>query len=133
MAEKTPVKPAAYHYATGRRKTSVAQVRLIPQGTGKISINDKVVTSATEPAFVAPLKLVGLFGTTDISIHVNGGGFTGQSEAIRHGIARALLEIDETYRITLRKAGYLTRDPREKERKKPGLKSARRSPQWSKR
>jgi small subunit ribosomal protein S9 len=121
-----------YVAAIGRRKSAVAQVRLVANGTGKISLNEKPVTIA-EPSYVAPLKLVGKFGTTDVSIHVNGGGVRGQADAIQHGIARALLLIDENLRTTLKKAGFLTRDPREKERKKPGLKSARRSPQWSKR
>lgn len=121
-----------YFYGTGRRKTAVAQVRLVPSGTGTFMLNDKAVTLEEQP-YIEPLKLVGRFGTTDISVHVNGGGWNGQIEAIRHGIARALVEMDEDFRTTLKKAGYLTRDPREKERKKPGLLSARRSPQWSKR
>jgi small subunit ribosomal protein S9 len=129
MAEK---KVAHYHAAVGRRKTAVAQVRLFPQGTGKITVNEKVITPA-EQAYLAPLKLVGLFGNADISAHVQGGGFAGQQEAIRHGISRAIVVMDEEYKTTLRKAGFLTRDPRERERKKPGLKSARRAPQWSKR
>lgn len=128
MAEKTPT----YNQATGRRKTAVAQVRLIAKGSGKITINAQPVTIANQ-GFLAPLKLVGMLGTVDLSIKVHGGGFAGQDEAIRHGVARALVELDSAYKGTLRKAGYLTRDPREKERKKPGLKSARRSPQWSKR
>lgn len=121
-----------YTYGTGRRKTAVAQVRLIPNGTGKCTVNDKVAT-ADQQIYLEPLKLVGRFGTTDISVKVHGGGFQGQLEAIRHGVARALLGLDEELKTTLKKAGFLTRDPREKERKKFGLKSARRSPQWSKR
>jgi len=129
MPEKSP---KTYTYATGRRKTASAQVRLYPQGSGKVTINGKAV--ADENAlYLAPLKLVGMYGNTDITVKVTGGGFNGQAEAIRHGIARVLVEIDEAYKTTLRKAGYLTRDPRAKERKKAGLKSARRSPQWSKR
>jgi small subunit ribosomal protein S9 len=127
MAEKKNT----YNYATGRRKAAVARVRLYPQGSGKITVNDKAVT-AGEQAYLAPLKLVGL-SAADLTVKVQGGGFSGQEEAIRHGVARAIIELDETYRTTLRKAGYLTRDPREKERKKPGLKGARRAPQWSKR
>ncbi|HSI20621.1 MAG TPA: 30S ribosomal protein S9 [Verrucomicrobiae bacterium] len=127
MAEKK----LAYHYATGRRKTAVAQVRLYPQGNGKVTINEKVVVSEGK-GFLAPLTLVGLSGA-DLSVKVHGGGTAGQEEAIRHGIARAIVVMDEEYKTTLRKAGYLTRDPREKERKKPGLKGARRRPQWSKR
>lgn len=121
-----------FYQATGRRKTAVARARLIPGGTGKISINNKTAPAENQ-AYLEPLKLVGRFGNTDISIKVDGGGKNGQVEAIRHGIARALVALDETYRTTLRKAGFLTRDPREKERKKFGLKAARRSPQWSKR
>lgn len=132
MAESTTKNSKTFLAATGRRKTAVAQVRLFPSGSGKITVNNKAV-SEEEPAFVAPLKLVGKFGNTDVSVLVNGGGKQGQIEAIRHGIARALLEVDENFRTTLKKAGFLTRDPREKERKKPGLRGARRSPQWSKR
>lgn len=131
MAEKTP-KTSAYHYATGRRKTAVAQVRIYPNGSGKISINEKPAQDAAA-LYLEPLKLVGKAGNTDVSAHVKGGGFQSQLEAIRHGVAQALVVLDEEYKTTLRKAGYLTRDPRAKERKKPGLKSARRSPQWSKR
>ena len=130
MAESKQSKQ--YHYGTGRRKTAVAQVRLYPNGSGSILINDKEIPS-TDQTFLTPLKLVGKFGTTNLSVHVQGGGTIGQMEAIRHGVARALVELDETFKTTLKKAGFLTRDPREKERKKPGLKSARRSPQWSKR
>ncbi len=128
MAEK---KAQTYLYATGRRKTAVAQVRLYPQGNGKVTINEKAVTVA-EQGYLAPLKLVGL-SAADVTVKVQGGGFAGQDEAIRHGISRAIVEMDENYKTTLRKAGFLTRDPREKERKKPGLKGARRAPQWSKR
>lgn len=127
MAEKKQT----YHYATGRRKTAVAQVRLYPQGTGKITVNEKPVAAGVQ-AYLEPLKLVGL-STADLTVKVQGGGFSGQEEAIRHGVSRAIVELDENYKTTLRKAGFLTRDPREKERKKPGLKGARRAPQWSKR
>lgn len=130
----TPKTPATrtYVYGTGRRKTAVAQVRLYEQGTGKVTIND---TAVAEPnsLYMAPLVLVGKGNAFDISVKVNGGGFQGQLEAIRHGIARALVKSDEALKPTLKKSGYLTRDPREKERKKFGLKGARRSPQWSKR
>lgn len=122
---------AQFFQGVGRRKTSVAQVRLTPNGKGTLLVNDAAVTG--EPAYLAPLKLVGLLGAVDVSIHVNGGGFAGQDGAIRHGIARALVELDEAYRASLRAAGYLTRDSRMKERKKYGLKGARRAPQWSKR
>lgn len=119
-----------YFYGTGRRKTAIARVRLY-SGVGKITINGK--ESNLQDDAVSPLKLVGKLGSYDISITVTGGGTTGQSDAIRHGIARALIASNAEYRPTLKKAGYLTRDPREVERKKPGLKKARRAPQWSKR
>jgi len=120
-----------YHYGTGRRKTAVAQVRLYPNGNGKVTINE---TAIAEPSavYIEPLKMVGK-QDMDITVHVNGGGFQGQLEAIRHGVSRALLSVDEEFRTTLKKAGFLTRDPRAKERKKFGLKGARRAPQWSKR
>jgi small subunit ribosomal protein S9 len=128
MAE-TPNK-AKYFYGTGRRKTAVARVRLYP-GSGKITINGK--DSGLSDETVSPLKLVGKIGSYDISVTVSGGGTTGQNEAMRHGIARALVVSNSEYRSSLKKAGYLTRDSREVERKKPGLKKARRAPQWSKR
>jgi small subunit ribosomal protein S9 len=129
-AEQKPAKQ--YHYGTGRRKTAIARVRLYANGSGKITVNDKTITPSTE-TYLDPLKLVGQYGNTDLTVKVNGGGTVGQLDAIRHGIARALVELDEAFKTTLKKAGYLTRDPRERERKKPGLKSARRSSQWSKR
>ncbi len=131
----TSAKP--YFYGTGRRKSSVARVRLYP-GTGKITINGRDV----EDYFgLETLKLIinqpfGVTGTTgkfDIVANVNGGGISGQAGAIRHGVARALLLADDTYRPLLKKAGFLTRDPRMKERKKYGLKAARRASQFSKR
>jgi small subunit ribosomal protein S9 len=131
MAEKKATQNQ-YHYGVGRRKTAVAQVRLYTQGSGKISVNDKPVTAENQ-SYLAPLQLAGMLGNTDLTVKVHGGGFSGQEEAIRHGISRALVAMDEGYKTSLRKAGYLTRDPREKERQKPGLKGARRSPQWSKR
>ena len=121
----------AYHYGTGRRKTAVAQVRVYPKGNGKVTINDQLVAEPSS-IYLEPLKLVGQ-AEADITVKVSGGGFQGQIEAVRHGVARALVEMDAEYRGTLKKAGFLTRDPRSKERKKPGLRSARRSPQWSKR
>lgn len=127
MAE---VKDKKYFYGTGRRKTAVARVRLVP-GKGALTVNDKPV----EPNDVvnAPLVIVGQTGKYDISARVAGGGMMSQMEAIRLGVARSLLEIDETFKQGLRKAGFLTRDQRAKERKKPGLKRARRAPQWAKR
>ncbi|MCK5128381.1 MAG: 30S ribosomal protein S9 [Clostridiales bacterium] len=125
------------YWGTGRRKSSVARVRLVP-GNGKVIINksdmdDYFGYETLKVVVRQPLKATGNEGTFDVLVNVNGGGFTGQAGAIRHGIARALLQLDETLRPTLRKAGYLTRDPRMKERKKYGLKAARRAPQFSKR
>ncbi len=126
-----------YFYGTGRRKSSVARVRLY-NGTGKITINDRTIDDyfglETLKLIVRqPLALVGLEGKFDIVIRVTGGGVSGQAGAIRHGIARALLVYDAELRSQLKKAGFLTRDPRMKERKKYGLKAARRAPQFSKR
>ena len=118
------------YWGTGRRKTSVARVQAT-NGTGKVTLNDKSVT--LENSVSTPLVLVGKAKDLDLSIKVKGGGFNSQKEAIRHGIANVLIDIDETLRPTLRKAGFLTRDDRMKERKKYGLKKARRAPQWSKR
>ena len=126
------------YYGTGRRKNSVARVYLIPGGSGKITINkrdiDEYLGLETLKIIVRqPLELTKTNGKYDIVVTVKGGGFTGQAGAIRHGIARALTEADQDYRPVLKKAGYLTRDPRMKERKKYGLKRARRAPQFSKR
>ena len=127
----------AKFYGTGRRKKSVARVYLVP-GTGNITINkrdiDEYFGLETLKVIVRqPLALTETEGKFDVIVNVHGGGYTGQAGAIRHGIARALLEADSEYRPVLKKAGYLTRDPRMKERKKYGLKSARRAPQFSKR
>ena len=127
-----------YMYGTGRRKSSVARVHLFPGGTGKITINGRDIDDYFG---LDTLKLIVRqpFGATntvdkfDVEATVTGGGVTGQAGAIRHGIARALLLVDETYRPALKSAGFLTRDPRMKERKKYGLKAARRAPQFSKR
>ena len=126
-----------YYYGTGRRKSSVARVRVYP-GTGKITINDRDIDDyfglETLKLIVRqPLNLTGTLDKFDIVCRVAGGGVTGQAGAIRHGIARALLLADETFRAPLKAAGLLTRDPRMKERKKYGLKGARRAPQFSKR
>jgi len=128
----------AYHYGTGRRKSSVARVHLFPNGTGSVTINgrdmDDYFGLETLKLIVRqPLETTGLVGKVDIVATVSGGGVTGQAGAIRHGIARALLEMDAEYRPALKAAGFLTRDPRMKERKKYGLKAARRAPQFSKR
>ena len=125
-----------YFYGTGRRKSSVARVRLY-NGTGKVTINDREIDDyfglETLKLIVRqPLALVGLEGKFDIAVRVTGGGVSGQAGAIRHGIARALLIYDAELRSQLKKAGFLTRDPRMKERKKYGLKAARRAPQFSK-
>ncbi len=124
-------------YGTGRRKSSVARVRLVP-GNGKVTINkrdlDDYFGLETLKVIVRqPLTLTDTAAKFDVIANVNGGGFTGQAGAIRHGIARALLEADAELRGALKKAGFLTRDPRMKERKKYGLKAARRAPQFSKR
>lgn len=126
-----------YFYGTGRRKKSVARVRIYP-GTGKITINDRSIDDyfglETLKLIVRqPLALTGTTEKFDIVCRVNGGGVTGQAGAIRHGLSRALLQYDEALRPALKKAGFLTRDPRMKERKKYGLKGARRAPQFSKR
>ena len=126
-----------YFYGTGRRKKSVARVRVYP-GTGNITINDRNIDDyfglETLKLIVRqPLALTGTTEKFDIVCRVNGGGVTGQAGAIRHGLSRALLQYDEALRPALKKAGFLTRDPRMKERKKYGLKAARRAPQFSKR
>ena len=125
------------YYGTGRRKSSVARVYLRP-GTGKITVNkrdlDQYFGLETLKMIVRqPLTATETLDKFDVFVNVNGGGFTGQAGAIKHGIARALLNVDEEFRVILKKAGYLTRDPRMKERKKYGLKAARRAPQFSKR
>ncbi len=125
------------YYGTGRRKSSVARVYLVP-GTGKITINkrdidDYLGLETLKIVVRQPLEATKTIGKYDVLVNVKGGGFTGQAGAIRHGIARALLEVDADYRPVLKSAGYLTRDSRMKERKKYGLKKARRAPQFSKR
>ena len=128
---------SARYYGTGRRKSSIARVYLVP-GTGKITINkrdiDEYFGLETLKVIVRqPLVATESEGKFDVLVNVTGGGYTGQAGAIRHGIARALLQVDAEYRPTLKSAGFLTRDPRMKERKKYGLKAARRAPQFSKR
>ena len=127
-----------YHYGTGRRKSSVARVHLFPNGTGSITINGRDIDDyfgleTLNPIVRQPLDTTDLLGKVDIVATVTGGGVTGQAGAIRHGISRALLEMNAEYRPALKAAGFLTRDPRMKERKKYGLKAARRAPQFSKR
>lgn len=125
------------YYGTGRRKNSVARVRLVP-GDGKIVINNRDINEyfnleTLKVIVKQPLAETQTEGTYDILVNVDGGGYTGQAGAIRHGVARALLIADPEFRDSLKKAGYLTRDSRMKERKKYGLKGARRAPQFSKR
>ena len=127
-----------YHYGTGRRKSSVARVHLFENGTGAITINGRDIDDyfglETLKLLVRqPLEATSLIGSCDVVATVQGGGVTGQAGAIRHGLARALLTVNEEYRPILKQAGLLTRDPRMKERKKYGLKAARRAPQFSKR
>ena len=127
-----------YHYGTGRRKSSVARVHLFPGGTGSITINGRDIEEyfglETLKLIVRqPLVTTSTIGKVDIVATVTGGGVTGQAGAIRHGIARALLLMNEEFRPALKAAGFLTRDPRMKERKKYGLHAARRAPQFSKR
>ena len=119
-----------YYYGTGRRKTAVARVRLVTDNKDIIVNN----TSKELPKNITePLDMVGKNGVFGISVKVSGGGWSAQLEAIRLGISRALVAYNEEFRTSLKKSGLLSRDPREKERKKPGLKKARRAPQWSKR
>lgn len=123
--------------AVGRRKRASARVR-VDKGTGKITVNGKPLAEyfpyfEMQEMILAPLKALGKEKDLDISVKVNGGGKTGQSVAVQLGIARVLLKWNEDFKKTLKSVGFLTRDPRIKERKKPGLKKARRAPQWSKR
>lgn len=127
----------AKFYGTGRRKSSIARVYLVP-GTGKITINKRDIDNffgldTLKLIVRQPLVITETQDKFDVLVNVKGGGFTGQAGAIRHGISRALLQVDVDYRPALKKAGFLTRDPRMKERKKYGLKAARRAPQFSKR
>lgn len=142
MVEKKIVKEnkqfkGKYISATGRRKVSVARVRLYKKGEGEVYLNDidlsKYLSAAYQSIVKQPLKLTGHLKDLDFSIVVNGGGKRGQAEAIRHGISRTLVSLDEELKKPLKAKGFLTRDARIKERKKPGLKKARRAPQWSKR
>lgn len=131
----TPKKP--YFYGTGRRKSSVARVRLIP-GSGVVTINKRDIDDyfgldTLKLVVHQPFDVTGTAGRFDVVVSVTGGGVSGQAGAIRHGVARALLQANEEYRGVLKKAGLLTRDPRMKERKKYGLKAARKASQFSKR
>ena len=127
-----------YHYGTGRRKSSVARVHLYPGGNGAITINNRDIETyfgLETLKFIVrqPLVSTSMIGRVDVMATVIGGGVTGQAGAIRHGLARALVKLNEEFRPILKQAGFLTRDPRMKERKKYGLKAARRAPQFSKR
>ena len=127
-----------YMYGTGRRKSSVARVRVYPNGSGNITINGRDVEEyygleTLKMVVRQPLNATETLGKVDIVATVEGGGVSGQAGALRHGISRALLLVNPEYRAILKKAGFLTRDPRMKERKKYGLKAARRAPQFSKR
>ncbi|MFH1712395.1 MAG: 30S ribosomal protein S9 [Patescibacteria group bacterium] len=131
MAEK-------YYQTIGRRKTSVAQVRLFPGGTGKVTVNGKDIkdyfpTETHRANAVAPLREVGKIDEMDVTVRTVGGGMTGQSDAVKMGIARALVKYDDTMKAVVKAHGFLTRDARKKERKKFGLKGARRAKQWRKR
>ena len=135
---KANVKKKLQFWGTGRRKKAIARVRLIPGGTGTIVINDRTFEDyfpqgTLQYIVKQPLVAVDVEGKYDVFVNVVGGGYTGQAGAIRLGVARALLEAEENSRPTLKAAGFLTRDPRAKERKKYGLKKARRAPQFSKR
>ena len=127
-----------YFYGTGRRKSSVARVRVYENGTGSIIINGREIDNyfgldTLKLIVNQPLVTADLVGKVDVVVTVAGGGVSGQAGAIRHGLSRALLQLNPEYRATLKAAGFLTRDPRMKERKKYGLKAARRAPQFSKR
>ncbi len=126
-----------YHYANGKRKMSVARVRLYEKGKGDILVNDQPLEDYFFGTLIgtvkAPLKLVNLLKEFDITVKVNGGGLSSQADAVRHGIAKALTVFDPSLRGSLKRAAFLTRDARTKERKKFGLQRARRAPQWSKR
>ena len=127
-----------YYYGTGRRKSSVARVRVYENGTGSIIINGREIDNyfgldTLKLIVNQPLVTTDLAGKVDVVVTVAGGGVSGQAGAIRHGISRALLNLNPEYRANLKAAGFLTRDPRMKERKKYGLKAARRAPQFSKR
>ncbi|MBU4331536.1 30S ribosomal protein S9 [Patescibacteria group bacterium] len=139
--EKTEDKPTnkgKYFYAVSGRKSSKATSRLYPKGKGRITVNEKDYKEyfpyfEFQQIVEAPLKLVGEDGKIDLTIRVKGGGTRGQAEAVRSAIAKSLDKYNNEYHTSLKKDGFLTRDPRKKERKKPGLKGARRAPQWAKR
>ena len=138
MAAKSSTKKKVQYWGTGRRKKAVARVRVLAGGSGTITVNkrsldDYFPLDTLKLIVNQPFAETGTEGKFDVIVNVRGGGFTGQAGAIRHGISRALCNVDETYRPALKKAGFLTRDPRMKERKKYGLKKARKASQFSKR
>jgi len=139
MATKKTTKKKVQFWGTGRRKHAVARVRLIPEGEGTIIINKKTIDEyfggleIVKSIVRQPLTLTETLGNYDVYVNVVGGGYNGQAGAIRHGIARALVEAQPELKTDIKKAGFLTRDPRMKERKKYGLKKARKAPQFSKR
>lgn len=127
-----------YYEGVGRRKTATARVRIYVAGNGNFIVNNRPAEEYLNRAddvltALSPIRMLGIERLYDVSVHVNGGGVTGQAEAIRMGLARALMEADENVRPKMREAGFLTRDSREKERKKPGLKRARKAPTYTKR
>ena len=138
MVAKKKTSKKVQYLGTGRRKKAIARVRLLPEGSGNITINKKSLDEyfgldTLKYIVKQPLELTGNTAKYDVIVNVKGGGFTGQAGAIRHGISRALVLADADTKAELKKAGFLTRDPRAKERKKYGLKKARRAPQFSKR
>ena len=138
MAAKSSAKKKVQYWGTGRRKKAVARVRVLAGGSGTITINkrsldDYFPLDTLKLIVNQPFAETDTQGKFDVIVNVRGGGYTGQAGAIRHGISRALCNVDATYRPALKKAGFLTRDPRMKERKKYGLKKARKAPQFSKR
>ncbi|MCM1368647.1 MAG: 30S ribosomal protein S9 [Roseburia sp.] len=138
MAAKSSAKKKVQYWGTGRRKKAVARVRIMAGGSGTITVNkrsldDYFPLDTLKLIVNQPFAETDTVGKFDVIVNVRGGGYTGQAGAIRHGISRALCNVDSTYRPALKKAGFLTRDPRMKERKKYGLKKARKAPQFSKR
>ena len=127
----------SYFYSVGKRKTAIAQVRLYPEGSGKVRVNEKDMSAlfpkVQQENALAPLDLIGKKKEFDVEVKICGGGYAAQSDALRLGISRSLILMDPDLRGDLKRAGFLRRDARVKERKKPGLKKARKSPQWSKR
>lgn len=134
---KMPLPAGRYFYADGKRKGSVAKVRLYEKGKGDVTVNDQALDAYFFGTLIGnvlwPLKLVNMEKTFDVIVKVQGGGVHSQADAVRHGIAKALIVFDPALRSLLKKPGLLSRDSRAKERKKPGLKRARRAPQWAKR